>query len=249
MALQEAHTSFNKPLCIDGPISNSVLNTIVGTFAITVTAKRTTDFLLDMEKKSILFQTERQLYSSEISIKDRQRNCKVLYWSLIPKNRVAALVTIKNNYLLYSPVLCSLQNQHFITADYPIIINKKEVFINQTFAPLVINSKGKIRIGMLSFSESSRQDIEALIILADGIIQEYDCETGRLKHAGHSIHLTEREKMILLRVKKGQTSKIIANELNLSVNTIKTHRLSICKKLAVNSMAEAIVVAEKHGYI
>ena len=74
-------------------------------------------------------------------------------------------------------------------------------------------------------------------------------ESQQMSIFDSTYNLTEREKMILLRVKKGQTSKIIANELNLSVNTIKTHRLSICKKLAVNSMAEAIVVAEKHGYI
>jgi len=57
--------------------------------------------------------------------------------------------------------------------------------------------------------------------------------------------LTPREKEVFSRVARGRLNKLIADELQTSVRTIKAHRHSILKKLDAKSWAEAISLAER----
>lgn len=57
--------------------------------------------------------------------------------------------------------------------------------------------------------------------------------------------LTPREKEVFALVARGRMNKVIANELQTSVRTIKAHRHSIIKKLEAGSWAEAISLAER----
>jgi DNA-binding CsgD family transcriptional regulator len=50
--------------------------------------------------------------------------------------------------------------------------------------------------------------------------------------------LTEREKQIAALLLKGRTSKLIAAELYLSENTVKTHIKNIYSKLGIKSKSE-----------
>ena len=45
------------------------------------------------------------------------------------------------------------------------------------------------------------------------------------------------------------TNEEIATNLNLSIPTIKTHRMRIFKKLSVKTMAEALTVIGNHNLI
>lgn len=57
--------------------------------------------------------------------------------------------------------------------------------------------------------------------------------------------LTQTDKQILLKTSEGMTNKQIVEEMNLSVNTIKTHKSRIFAKLNVRSIAEALTKANK----
>lgn len=50
------------------------------------------------------------------------------------------------------------------------------------------------------------------------------------------------EKAILHRARKGMTNEEIAHNLFFSVNTVKTHRMRIFKKLKVDTITEALTV-------
>jgi DNA-binding NarL/FixJ family response regulator len=56
--------------------------------------------------------------------------------------------------------------------------------------------------------------------------------------------LTSREKEILLLIAKGEISKEIAHQLNISINTVNRHRQNILEKLNVNNSIEAVRTAE-----
>jgi DNA-binding CsgD family transcriptional regulator len=56
--------------------------------------------------------------------------------------------------------------------------------------------------------------------------------------------LTSREKEILLLISKGEISKEIANQLNISINTVNRHRQNILEKLNVNNSIEAVRTAD-----
>jgi len=61
--------------------------------------------------------------------------------------------------------------------------------------------------------------------------------------------LSEREKEVLSRIAQGLTSKHIAEELFISVSTVKSHRNKIMKKLAVGDMASLVKIAIRKGLI
>jgi len=57
--------------------------------------------------------------------------------------------------------------------------------------------------------------------------------------------LTAREHEILALVTDGRLNKRIAYDLNMSENTVKTHRARIMRKMEVGSLAELVRVTEK----
>lgn len=61
--------------------------------------------------------------------------------------------------------------------------------------------------------------------------------------------LTARERQILRLLADGNTSKEIAQQLELSVNTIDNHRARILSKLGVHNTAAAIRLASRQGII
>ncbi len=61
--------------------------------------------------------------------------------------------------------------------------------------------------------------------------------------------LTEREREILLLVAGGETSKRIAQILGISFRTVETHRLSIRRKLGIDSTAGLVRYAIEQGWI
>lgn len=79
-----------------------------------------------------------------------------------------------------------------------------------------------------------------------------DSVTGRTtkmeQHNGTSI-LSARERQVLLLIDKGMTSKHVADELSISVNTVSRHRQTILEKLKVGNSIEACRIAKDLGII
>ncbi|MFA7292081.1 MAG: response regulator transcription factor [Rhodocyclaceae bacterium] len=61
--------------------------------------------------------------------------------------------------------------------------------------------------------------------------------------------LTEREREILILVAKGNSNKRIAQQLDVSVRTVETHRLNLRKKLGIETPAGLIRYALQQGWI
>lgn len=59
--------------------------------------------------------------------------------------------------------------------------------------------------------------------------------------------LTHKEKEILQLIAEGHSSKQIAKNLNLSLNTVHVHRNNIMKKLGIHKQAELVRYALKEG--
>lgn len=61
--------------------------------------------------------------------------------------------------------------------------------------------------------------------------------------------LSAREREILQLIAEGNTNVVIAQKLTLSVRTVEAHRSNIIKKLRLNSHADLVKFALKHGLI
>lgn len=65
----------------------------------------------------------------------------------------------------------------------------------------------------------------------------------------NSYTLTERELEVLKRLVDGDSYKMIAENCNISIGTVRSHINSIYRKLAVNSKSEAIIKAIKERLV
>ncbi|MDM1378196.1 helix-turn-helix domain-containing protein [Myroides marinus] len=79
------------------------------------------------------------------------------------------------------------------------------------------------------------------IQLAEDFTCEPDCRCQKWQSKVTGIDkfgLTDKEKEVLQYLSKGKPDKVIAVCMNISPNTVSTHKMSVFKKLKVNSRAE-----------
>jgi DNA-binding NarL/FixJ family response regulator len=69
------------------------------------------------------------------------------------------------------------------------------------------------------------------------------------RHRSLGADLTEREREILYLLTQGWTNRVIASELNLSVNTVRNYVQSILTKLGGHSKLEAVSIAVRAGVV
>jgi len=65
----------------------------------------------------------------------------------------------------------------------------------------------------------------------------------------NGVKLTTRELEILQLIARGISNKEIANELNISARTVKSHMVDIFRKLDVSSRTEAVITSLRTGFI
>ncbi len=112
--------------------------------------------------------------------------------------------------------------------------------------------------GVLDKSAPIKDIIEAIKHLKDGeallsraeVIGMLSRERQQKREALWAIELlTSREKEILKALAEGLESKQIAQKLNVTVETERTHMVNILHKLGVHSRLQALVFAVRHGLV
>lgn len=99
-----------------------------------------------------------------------------------------------------------------------------------------------------------RNAIKGEAALSPALAGRVLCEFRRLSRAenlegdSESV-LTEREQQVLFQVSQGATDKEIAETLNISLNTVKTHIRNILSKLHVTTRREAAKSARNRGIL
>jgi DNA-binding CsgD family transcriptional regulator len=127
------------------------------------------------------------------------------------------------------------------------IRNKNEDYIRiiKQYIPIELDKRGNIWLSLGIINPSPDQDItkphrSKLVNHATGEIFYFkeDTELNVIKSP-----LSERELQILEMISLGYSSKIIADKLFISTNTVNTHRQNIIEKLGVNNSFEAVSIA------
>lgn len=63
------------------------------------------------------------------------------------------------------------------------------------------------------------------------------------------VEITPREKEVLELVSKGHSTKQIADQLNISIRTVESHRINMLKKMKVSNSAELVKRASELGIL
>jgi two-component system, NarL family, response regulator NreC len=85
--------------------------------------------------------------------------------------------------------------------------------------------------------------------IADTLLEDYMRQLQQRGLQDSYDLLTEREKEILQLLAEGKSNKDVAGMLNLSTNTVETHRTRIMQKLDLHSTAEIVLYAVRKGII
>jgi DNA-binding NarL/FixJ family response regulator len=81
-------------------------------------------------------------------------------------------------------------------------------------------------------------ETQLLVAIRMAIFQLMQQRTG--KPNGSTLSLTERERDIIALIQNGFSSKQIAHRLNISVDTVKTHRKRMLQKNNLNSISQLV---------
>ncbi|HCS45924.1 MAG TPA: DNA-binding response regulator [Pseudomonas sp.] len=104
--------------------------------------------------------------------------------------------------------------------------------------------------GYVLKNSPSREIIAAIEAIASGG-SFYSAEIAQRLIADKSTdnELTPRESQVLYKMAQGLNNKEMARELDISVRTVETHRLSIRRKLNIDKPAALVKYAIDHGII
>lgn len=98
--------------------------------------------------------------------------------------------------------------------------------------------------------ESPTEEILAAIsaVSAGGIYFSAQVSNLVMQPGAALPQLTAREHEVLLLLAHGQSNKVVARQLDISVRTVETHRLSLRRKLGVDSASELLKIALTNGW-
>lgn len=104
-------------------------------------------------------------------------------------------------------------------------------------------------IGLVGLASAIRRVAEGEILFPTSLLRSLASgANGRVSERGRQ-ELTQRELDILQHLTCGSTTEAMAEELILSVNTVRNHIAKILMKLEVHSRVEAVAEAQRRGLV
>ena len=142
----------------------------------------------------------------------------------------------------------NIQRKADIIVINPTVINYNERFDIRSYFCSEGENIPIVALTNTGYEESVMRQYDGCINIYDNaarIIQKLHSaiEEAQLNPKNELNELSARERDILVAVAKGKTNKQIADEFNLSVYTVITHRRNISRKLGINSIPGLTVYA------
>ncbi len=115
----------------------------------------------------------------------------------------------------------------------------------------VSDAVAAMKAGALDFLPKPfrRQALDDVLARAAGRLAALEQKALQRESVGDAAKLTKREIEVLSSLATGQSSKVVAHELGLSVRTIDMHRGRIMRKLQVSNISSALLVAREAGLV
>lgn len=173
--------------------------------------------------------------------------------SLIVAEGIKKILEKDNNFAIVAHIstMSEFNEFHHGNADI-VIINPIEIHNAKTPLQSFIPEKNNCAFIALSYGPYNESDIHQY----DGVIGLFTTPEQISKRlltaiesvnenprADNSNELSAREREILTAVAKGMSNKEIADEFNLSIHTVVSHRKNISHKLGINSISGLTIYA------
>ena len=223
---------------------------IISAIEATIRLSGQSAFIIDFDAQKMIWQSKKLIYLDEAFKHDFKRECQNPYWALISEETLDQLTLIRaSNHIVYNQLPKEEAEGLIGVIDYPINLRNHQLFITQKYTPLFMRSDGTVGLGFFTISPSNRTAIHSEIKTASGIRLIYDLGKKEYKRFDSDNTLTFIEKAIIHRARMGMTNEEIAKSLFLSINTIKSHKYKVFKKLHAKTITEVFAIVDNYQLI
>ena len=183
-----------------------------------------------MRNRVIICETSEIIATGLADVIDGMVQCDVVACIDSPEHLSEKILSTDANVLVINPMLLGYQNKDFLSnlgKDYP----------NLTIVALVTSCLDHAFLtpygGVIDINDSKQKIINKLgELLADDSPKKND-----------DVELSKREVDVLVAVAKGMMNKEIADEMNISIHTVISHRKNITRKTGIKSVSGLTVYA------
>lgn len=216
-----------------------------------------------MEKIKVILADDHQIFRDGIkALLSDENNIEVIAEASNSDDVLSLLVVMKPDVLVLDvtmPIISGIELTKIITAQYPDVkILILSMHKNEDF---VVNAMINGAKGYLPKDTSRKELLDAINSIAEGdeylgklisssILKSYiKKSTTKFERLDKDENLTNREVEIIQLVGKGLMNKEIADQLNISVRTVDSHKNHIMGKLKLKTTAELIIYGIKNKII
>lgn len=128
-----------------------------------------------------------------------------------------------------------------------IWVNTMDFFLPRKSKTLLILNQQPIINKTASIHQIASND--SLELMIEQIELLFENDTNTIQSGENNKGLSAREIDVLQLIVKGSTNKEIADKLNISLNTVLTHRKNITSKLGIKTVSGLTFYAIMNGYI
>ena len=224
----------------------AVIDSIVASVESMVRTTGSGVYLLDYYKKNVIYVSENIRIWSGMDAVELLKTGLSAYLNYIPNDDLEMLSEINDAAFRFWSRLPADEWYNYVNSyDF----RYHNFMLNQRFTPVIMKN-GRIWIGMCTVSMSSQNEPGNIIMknVADGKMYEYSRESKRWILLP-PIVLSDKEKNIIRYSGQGLSSAEIGEKLRVSMETVRSQKKKLFKKLQVNSMTEAIIFVSSNDLL
>lgn len=208
-------------------------------------------YIIDYFRQNFLYVSPNPMFLCGLSPERVKELGYRFYLDFVPVDEQPMLLTLnKAGFTFYNDIPVSERKDWYISYDFHILNEGKQILINHKMTPLALTSDGRIWLSLCVVSASTHTEAGHIEMRHVGSSEyfEYNDTTHRWTKKQMPT-LTDGEKSVLTLSIQGYTMSEIADKICLSPDTIKKYRKRIFEKLEVRNISEAIVAATNNKLI
>lgn len=170
------------------------------------------------------------------------------YFKYVAKEDLEMLIRINEiGFKFFDQTPLDERKSYSISYDFKLQNGKEKILVNHKLTPVFITSEGKIWKALCVVSLSSNSSSGNIILSKTGgnSFWELDLSAG-VWHKIDKMKLTDRELQIIRLYAQGLPIKKIAEQMFISIDTVKFHRRKLFDKLQVKTIAEALAYVKNN---
>jgi DNA-binding CsgD family transcriptional regulator len=210
-------------------------------------------YVIDYRQNKFLYVSENPFFLDAATCTNEEMKQKghLFYEEYISNEERDRLKAINHSaFELYQTFPVEERTTHTLSYNFPIQIKRKKYLIHHKWTPLLLTKDGEFWLTVCVVSLAPKHSSHNSIITQKGstYLWNYNEAIQRWEQALIPV-LNLKMKKVLLLASAGYTLEEIANELCVSMDSVKSHRKSLFKKFQTRNIGETVVMAMNLGML